>query len=233
MILEENKLYTNEELAEWFEIAEGSFKNQKKKKLEYLSLFADFEIRKGKVYITKVYEPEYVNPRDKDNNDKLYQKAIARIIKEHPLQLYITCAGRVVQSKDLALTKLQHKFTTCYQYVRRNLKVIADGSTREWCQRFYQSEVDFIPLDDEQLKFWKEILHDTLGAEQSEIIAEIKSQQDQKEISDEEAEKYLFNLISYQWARAKEKFYKQYGFEPVSVARWELNAIIMKIIESE
>lgn len=231
MLLEENKIYTNEEMAQWFEITEGTFKNQKKKKLEYLSLFADFELVKGKIQIIKVYEPNYINPRDKENNDRLYQKAIARIIQKHPLQLYITCAGRVAQSKDPSLIKLQHKFTTCYQYVRRNLKAIADGSSREWCQRFYQSEIDFIPLDDEQLAFWKEILHNTLGAEQSEIIAEIKSQQDQKEITDEEAEKYLSNLISYQWSCAKNKFYKKYGFEPVSVARWELNAIIMKLIE--
>ena len=49
MLLEKNKLYSNKELAAWFEISEGAFKNQKKKKLEYLSLFADFEIRKGKV----------------------------------------------------------------------------------------------------------------------------------------------------------------------------------------
>lgn len=231
MILEENHVYSNEELAEWFEITVGSFKNQKRKKLEYLSLFADFQEIKGKVHVTKVYEPNYVNPRDKENNDKLYQKAIVRIIKEHPLQLYITCAGRVTQLKDSGLTKLNHKFTTCYQYVRRNLKEVADGSTREWCQRFYYSEADFIPLNDEQLNFWKEILHNTLGAEQSEIIAEIKSQQEQNEISEEEAERYLSNLISYQWARAKEQFSKQYGFEPVSVARWEVNAIILKLLE--
>ena len=72
MLLEKNKLYSNKELAAWFEISEGAFKNQKKKKLEYLSLFADFEIRKGKVFISEVYEPAYINPRNKEHNDKLY-----------------------------------------------------------------------------------------------------------------------------------------------------------------
>ena len=231
MLLEKNRLYSNKELAAWFEISEGAFKNHKKKKLEYLSLFADFEIRKGKVFISEVYEPAYMNPGNKEHNDKLYQKAIARIIKQYPLQLFVTCAGRVMQSKDKELERLQHKFSTCYQYVRRNLKIIADGSSREWCQRLYRSEIDFIPLDDEQLNFWKEVLNKTLGAEQSEIIAEIKSQQDQKELTDEEAEKFLSNLVSYQWARAKDIFHNKYGFEPVSVACWELNAIIIKLLE--
>lgn len=50
---------TGKQLAEWFGIEYNSFKNQKKKKLEELKLFAEFYEEKGKVVITKVIEPVY------------------------------------------------------------------------------------------------------------------------------------------------------------------------------
>ena len=82
MKLEEGKIYTNKDLAEWFNIQERSFTKAKKKKLEYLKFFADFIEEKRKVRIIKVYHAEYLDPRDKEHNDKLYQKAIVRVIKQ-------------------------------------------------------------------------------------------------------------------------------------------------------
>ena len=40
--------------------------------LEYLKNFAEFEEIKGKVKITKVLEPNYINPRNKENNNQAY-----------------------------------------------------------------------------------------------------------------------------------------------------------------
>lgn len=58
LILKEG-IYTNQQLAEWFGISLGSFKNTKRKKLEELRAFADFEEKSGKVNIIRVYEPIY------------------------------------------------------------------------------------------------------------------------------------------------------------------------------
>ena len=58
----ELKVYGNKELAEWFGITVNSFSNQKKKKLQELRAFADFEQvgnKQKKVKITYIYEPVY------------------------------------------------------------------------------------------------------------------------------------------------------------------------------
>lgn len=47
-------VWTNEMLAEWFEIKEKTFANTKKKRLEELKKYADFYEKKGKVVITEV-----------------------------------------------------------------------------------------------------------------------------------------------------------------------------------
>ena len=72
MILEEGKIYTNSQLAEWFEVKPATFTKSKRKKLEYLKNFAKFEEIKGKVKIIQVLEPNYINPRNKENNNKAY-----------------------------------------------------------------------------------------------------------------------------------------------------------------
>lgn len=63
MKLKANQTYTNAELAEWFEIKESTFKNNKKKRLEELKEYADFEVMRGKIKIIKVKNSEYVNKR--------------------------------------------------------------------------------------------------------------------------------------------------------------------------
>lgn len=50
---------TGAQLAEWFGISYGTFRNKKSEKLEELKLFAEFYEENGKVVITKVIEPVY------------------------------------------------------------------------------------------------------------------------------------------------------------------------------
>ena len=50
---------TGTQLAKWFGISYGSFRNKKSEKLEELKLFAEFYEENGKVVITKVLEPIY------------------------------------------------------------------------------------------------------------------------------------------------------------------------------
>lgn len=58
MLLHLGKM-TNKELAEWFGIKPTSYSRIKKKKLEELKFFADFEEVYGGVNITEIYEEEY------------------------------------------------------------------------------------------------------------------------------------------------------------------------------
>ena len=60
--LEQDKLYTGKEIAEWMGISAGAFANNKQKKLKQLQSFADYELKGEKIkkiYIKKVYEPVY------------------------------------------------------------------------------------------------------------------------------------------------------------------------------
>lgn len=69
-------VWTNKMLAEWFGIAEGTFKNTKKKRLAELELYAAFIPKKGKVEILRIKEPVYWKFFDADRMkvSRLYDK---------------------------------------------------------------------------------------------------------------------------------------------------------------
>lgn len=226
MILEEGKTYTNEELAEWFQVKPATFTKAKKKKLEYLKYFAEFEEIKCKVKITKVYEPNYINPRDKESNNKLYQHGIENVIKETPLQLYKTCTGRVIQQEN-EIKRLNHSFETSYKYVRENLPKIAITERRVWCRRYYGEAVDFIPLTPGQLATWKKLISIYIsedGEGRAEVMAEYQSLGDNGELTQDEVKEHIYQLHKECWERAKDQFYAQYKFVPNSVPQWKLTA---------
>ena len=126
MILEEGKIYNNSQLAEWFQVKPATFTKSKQKKLEYLKNFAEFEEIKCKVKITKVLEPNYINPRDKESNNKAYQHDIVEVIQEEPLQMFKTCAGRITLLKNSQTKRLGHSVRTMYNYTRENLRIVAE-----------------------------------------------------------------------------------------------------------
>lgn len=226
MILEEGKIYTNEELAEWFQIKPATFTKAKRKKLEYLKHFAEFEEIKCKVKITKVYEPNYINPRDKESNNKLYQHGIENVIKETPLQLYKTCTGRVIQ-QGKEIKWLNHSFETSYKYVRENLPKMAIVDQRIWCHRYYGEDVDFIPLTPGQLATWKKLISIYIskdGEGRAELIAEYQSLGDNGELTQDEVKECIYQIHRECWERAKGQFNSQYGFVPDSVPLWKLTA---------
>lgn len=226
MELEENKIYSNAELAKWFGIQTASFAKTKKKKLEYLKQFAEFEEIKGKVKIVKVIEPVYVNPRDKKNNDLLYQEDIEEVISHYPYQMFKTCTGRVQLLSDGKTKKLNHRFSTAYKYVRENLRVIANGDEHYWCERHFNSKIDFTVMPEDQLAYWNELIQQYIcsDTEKANYIAEIKSQEENGELSKEEAQEYIYHASSACWEMAKAKFAERYNFIPCSVPKWQLTA---------
>lgn len=83
-ILEENQIYTNDDLADWFGIKPASFRTYKKQKLETLKLFADFEeVGRGKILITKVEEPIFVKGKKKEYNNNVYKGEIFNLIEKY------------------------------------------------------------------------------------------------------------------------------------------------------
>lgn len=59
MILENDKIYKNADLANWFGVTPKTFSNRKKHYLEILKQYADFEETNRKIHIIQVFEPEY------------------------------------------------------------------------------------------------------------------------------------------------------------------------------
>lgn len=68
-ILEANRerKVSSSELADWFGIAYGTYRNQRKKKLEELKDFCDYEEVYGGVIIKEVYFDEYYKYQDDEN----------------------------------------------------------------------------------------------------------------------------------------------------------------------
>lgn len=228
MILEEGKVYNNSQLAEWFQVKPATFTKSKQKKLEYLKNFAEFEEIKCKVKITKVLEPNYINPRDKESNNKAYQHDIVEVIQEEPLQMFKTCAGRITLLKNSQTKKLGHSFRTMYKYTRENLRIVAEDNEKIWCRRYYNNEFDFKPLAKDELRYWKEIINKYLATDEgkAELIAQWKSQEENGELTAEEVKNNLYQINSLCWTQAKEEFYEVYNFVPDLVSRWELKAWI-------
>lgn len=172
MFLEENKIYQNKELAEWFGISYHSFRNVKKKKLEELEEYADFYEDKSKIVVTKVYIKEYVPKRSPNKtlvSEQFYNvwsktgidtasRASQRLYRENEDKL--TCSEATLYHYYLAEKKVRrgrlerkvNEVDGTWTYER--IKGI-DGTYRYiWC--IYDSEQDeFIPLTVEQTKiFW-------------------------------------------------------------------------------
>lgn len=104
---------TNAELAEWFGIKPNSFRNTKTQKLEELKRFAEFEVEKTKVRITKIYKSVYVKKKSADYS----------IVKEEFTQVYnkskIDTASNV--SKKIYHKRkddLTIKESTTYEYTK-------------------------------------------------------------------------------------------------------------------
>lgn len=77
--LVEGQLMSNNDLAEWFQIKPGSFRNTKTKKLEELKKYAEYEVQGSKVLITKVIESKFVKRKDysivKEEFTQVYNKS--------------------------------------------------------------------------------------------------------------------------------------------------------------
>lgn len=108
---------TSKELAEWFGIAPGSFRNNKENKLKELSNFAKFHVEGNKIYIDEVLISKYTKQGSKN-----YQKIKKEIDPAWSDTGLDTCS-RVAQIIYEKLSKEDEEFnlqnTTVYDYTRR------------------------------------------------------------------------------------------------------------------
>lgn len=108
-------IMTNKELAEWFGIAETSFKNKKKKKLEELKKFAEFEEIRGKVNITRVLIPEYSKL-----GSSAYQRIKDEVDKEWSEDGLDSCSRVSLKIEEKLKNELAIAPGTIYNYTRQS-----------------------------------------------------------------------------------------------------------------
>ena len=103
-------LMNNKELAEWFGIKESTFKSNKKKKLEELKKYCQFEETKGKVYIFEIYQEEYQKhyselveryDKAKEKHDELSYKIEQKKAQSEKMKLFI----KALKNRDEVITE--------------------------------------------------------------------------------------------------------------------------------
>lgn len=168
MELEENKTYTNKQLAEWFGISYGSFRNKREQKMEELKTFVDYKmISKGKCKILKVYNPVYSKKQV-----KAYDEIKVNTLKywnKNGLDTSKNVANKIYNGEPeiRALVKLN----TMYNYVIKSKTEMFgtpynnDGEigtcSYEWSKR--GSDGNPIPFNEEENKIKEEVVHKYYG----------------------------------------------------------------------
>ena len=157
--LVEGQLMSNNDLAEWFQIKPGSFRNTKTKKLEELKKYAEYEIQGSKVLITKVIESKFVKRKDysivKEEFTQVYNKSKIDTASNVSKKIYSK------RKSDLSI-----KPSTTYEYTKeaRNElygKPFVGKGTLGTCRYIWVKKLDegkYEIFNDEEEAMYKKLL---------------------------------------------------------------------------
>ena len=125
--------FTNDELADWFGIKIGTFRNAKAKKLKELEEYADFEIKWGKVVITHIKQPYYIKG---SKSAKKIHEEFCNLWNEDG---YDTCAnvGKKAKAKYPEEVTVCERTAAYYSLVARNDivgKPFSNGGKKGYCE---------------------------------------------------------------------------------------------------
>lgn len=184
-------IMTNQELADWFGVSLGTFKNQKKKKIEELKLYAVFTEERGKVNISEIFIPVY----DK-NLGKTKQIVLEKIDNVWSQDGLDTCSRVGEKIRDiLAAEGIDRADRTIINYTiegRNKLygKPFASHGTKGsciylWCKRDKETG-EYSLLNEEEKKIKQDLQTKYFGdATEKQIL--VKGMVASGEISEEEA----------------------------------------------
>ena len=157
--LVEGQLMSNNDLAEWFQIKPGSFRNTKTKKLEELKKYAEYEVQGSKVLITKVIESKFVKRKDysivKEEFTQVYNKSKIDTASNVSKKIYSK------RKSDLSI-----KPSTTYEYTKeaRNElygKPFVGKGTLGTCRYIWVKKLDegkYERFNDEEEAMYKKLL---------------------------------------------------------------------------
>lgn len=244
MDLQEEHIYTLENMREFFGVTKDQWKKKNNELLKHLCNYYEYEIkynekdkRKKEFHIIKKIQDyeKFEKPKAEKIKirDRVFEEGIIGIVKEDNIQTSANI-NRIMR-KEIDFVKDNYKEGTSYEYIRIRMieyfgKKKNEGGTKGRIERKIWCKLDvegccYIPLTDEQI----EDFYNMLGANLSSLdkrkeIAEICSNYENDLITKEERDSILgySNYCSYE--ETKNQFYKKYGFHPVCVPVYEFNA---------
>lgn len=192
------------ELAQWFSISDQSFRNSKKRKLEELKLYCDFEEVYGGVYVKEIYDEEngleYVK-----GNSKSYELVKSSFSEEWNSDGIDTCSNVAIKIIDKHKNELSIADSTTYNYVLRarnelyGVPFISLGELGScvylWCKKEMLDDgtIVYTQFSDEEDKIRKDLMKKMFSTDVDKevFIAEMVQQ---GEITKEEAYDKLCEL---------------------------------------
>lgn len=185
--------YTNKELAEWFGIKTETFTRYKKKKLEELKNFANFDEIYGGIYITNIKEPTYNKNSQKIR--ELYQKGFEEL--RSPIDTVSNINNKIFEKYGKELTTLsspQSGYHYAIEVRNANYGVPFKDVGKLgrcyylWCkvEKRSDNELYFVQLSPEEEQKKKNLLKQFFGTDEEKDIL-IAQMVDSGEITEAEA----------------------------------------------
>lgn len=231
-MFELDKIYSTKELAKEMEIGYQTFRNNREKFEKYLSLFFEFEIKRGGRgngvhYILTFQSNEYIPYKEYYNEKKknAFKRAIVETIEKDNRQSGTNIGAIISEYKDIEVYDLS--LDTTIVYTRANLKeLIEDGfyikADPRWCRRDKDINKYFL-LSDEQVAELREYFK-VAYKETEDIDDDIWSQYKEKRISRKKAAELLGDLKLNSYAKGCSRFSDKYGYYPSLISAYERNA---------
>lgn len=230
-MFEKNKKYSTQELAKEMQISFSTFRNNKEKYLDYLSIFCDFEIsysgRSTYYTITEIYgEYEKLTKKSAEKKEKAYREASIEVIKKDNLQTAANI-GRLIKN-DNKIKELHHADSTICRYAQKAIRKMLDENIlhiedKLWC-RLSKEENKYYKLSNEEIKEFFELFGAYQKEEnkiQLEVISDFKNGLIKK---DDLAAKVSDNLLNI-FDAARLEFMERHGYFPIKVPVYVFNAL--------
>lgn len=223
---------STKELADWFGISYGGFRNQKKKYLNKLEFFANFEIVYGGIILKEILIPQYNKILTSS-----FEYEIARELQykvQHGNGLFTIDGIRRKKNEEYKIYKDNAKITKyavnkcVHNLVGKNSKKKKNAGkigsyTRVWVLKIDDFN-NYAYMNKEQEKFFNDLRNNfILDKEQNdEIIDAIQELKDGEITKDECIETFNFWYNNFK-TRVLNEFHKRYGYWIVRASQAEVN----------
>lgn len=191
---------STKELAEWFGISYGGFRNSKKLKLEELKNFADFEEVYGGVNIKKIINPIYI--KNSQTIREVYQQGFEELMNENEIDTVSNINEKIYYKYKDKLPTLSTPISG-YRYAIEVRNANYGVPFKEvgalgrcyylWCKvEHTEDEVYFIPFTEKEESIKRLLLKQFFGTDEERDIL-IAQMVDIGELTKEEAYDLMIN----------------------------------------